>query len=92
MATREAVLIRPFTRRQQQIADAIGRGLTYAEIAGELARLDGKRVSPHTVRQHVRNMALMIDGADELAPRWRIYAYIKHLEWATTREQVTAPR
>jgi DNA-binding NarL/FixJ family response regulator len=77
------VLIRPFTARQEQIALAIGRGLTYAEIAGELARVDGKYVSPNTIRQHVRNMATLIDGADELAPRWRIYVLVKQVQWAT---------
>jgi hypothetical protein len=75
-------LVRSFTRRQSQIADAIGRGLTYAEIAGELTRLGGRRVSPHTIAAHVRTMSFLIDGVDELPPRWRIYVFVKQYEWA----------
>lgn len=74
--------IRPFTERQRQIADGIGRGLSYAEIAGELARINGTAISVHTVAAHVRNMANLIDGADELPPRWRIFMVVKQHEWS----------
>lgn len=48
---------RPLSHRQAQIADGIRRGLTYAEIAGELARKNERYISPFTVRTHVVTMA-----------------------------------
>lgn len=74
--------IRQLTERQAQIADAIGRGLTYAEIADELTQLTGKSVGLETVRTHVRHMAMLFDEPRELAPRWRIYMWVKQQEWA----------
>jgi DNA-binding CsgD family transcriptional regulator len=74
--------IRALTERQLQVADGIRRGLTYAEIAGELSRVTGKPVSLETVRTHVRHMAMLFDEPRELAPRWRIYMWVKHQEWA----------
>jgi hypothetical protein len=65
-----------------QIADGIGRGLSYAQIAAELRKADGGRVSVNTVRNTVRAMALMFDEPKELAPRWRIYMWVKQGEWA----------
>jgi DNA-binding CsgD family transcriptional regulator len=78
-------LIRAFTERQAQVADAIGRDLTYAEIAGALTRLTGRTVAPDTIRTHVRTMALLIDGAPNMEPRQRIYLWVKQQEWEAAR-------
>lgn len=63
----------------------IARNLTYAEIGAELGCAEA------TVRSHVRAIALILDEPRELAPRWRIYMYMKHREWAKTRPKPDAP-
>jgi DNA-binding NarL/FixJ family response regulator len=74
-------LSRPFTSVEQEIADGIGDGLGYAEIGRDLS---SGRISPHTVRVHVRNMATKIDSEafTALAPRQLVYMFVKSQEWA----------
>jgi DNA-binding NarL/FixJ family response regulator len=72
--------IRELTPRQQQIADGIRRGLSYAQIGVELT------CSEHTVRAHVRAMANLIDADDgALSPRERILMLVAHERWAAER-------
>lgn len=68
-----------FTERENQVGDGIRRGLSYAEIAGELTRILKltRPMSVHTVRSHVRNMASKLDDPPELPPRWRIFLHFK---------------
>lgn len=64
---------RPFTARQNQIADGILRGLSYKQIGHELA------ISEHTVAAHVRMMAMLFDASgdlgEQLPPRTVILVY-----------------
>jgi FixJ family two-component response regulator len=64
-----------FSRRHRQIMLAIGSGASYNEIGRALG------ISPHTVRAHVVQIASQIPDLDELAPRWRIFAFVKSKEW-----------
>lgn len=66
--------LRPLTRRQQQIADGIGRGLTNKQIAAELA------VSVGTVKSMIAAMALLFDGGD-LPARQRIFLWVRYEQW-----------
>jgi DNA-binding NarL/FixJ family response regulator len=45
--------------------------------------LSSGRISPHTVRVHVRNMAMKIDVEAflVLAPRQLVYMFVKSQEW-----------
>ena len=67
--------IRPFTKQQMRIAQGIDDELSYAEIGAEM------KLSEHTVRQYVRDMALLLDEPQELPPRWRILFWIRHKKW-----------
>ena len=74
----------PLTTTEQRVADGIFRNLSYAEIGHELAALGGKRGQPvtsRTVRQHVSNIALKLDGLERLAPRMRIYIWQLHRQY-----------
>lgn len=63
-----------FSKRHWEIMRAIGSGATYGEIGRALG------ISHHTVRAHVIQIASRIPGSEELAPRWRIFAYVKQQE------------
>jgi DNA-binding NarL/FixJ family response regulator len=63
---------RPFTKRQAEIADAIYRGLTDAEIAGELSRGRSTPISLHTVRAHIKSMGALLDDPPRASARKRI--------------------
>jgi DNA-binding NarL/FixJ family response regulator len=67
--------IRPFTDQQLKIARGIDRELSYREIAAEMG------ISEHTVRQYVREMALLLDEPRELPPRWRILIWVRQSKW-----------
>lgn len=67
--------IRPLTKRQRQIADGIGRGLSYAQIGAEIG------LGASTVKQYVHTMALLFNDAPDLPPRWRIFMWVKQCEW-----------
>lgn len=64
-----------FSKRHRQIMLAIGAGASYNEIGRTLG------ISPHTVRAHVVQIANRIPDLDALAPRWRIFAFVKSREW-----------
>ena len=66
---------KPLTAQQRRIADGIHRELSYEEIGKEL------NISPHTVRQHVRAMALLFDEPACLPPRMRILMWVRHHHW-----------
>jgi DNA-binding NarL/FixJ family response regulator len=53
----------PLTRREQQVADAVGRGLTNRQIGAELG------ISPETVKRHLGTIyqKLAIHGRVSLA-------------------------
>jgi DNA-binding CsgD family transcriptional regulator len=70
-----------FTAQQRRIADGITRELSYAEIGIELC------ISEHTVRAHVKQMALVCDEPRELPPRWRILFVMKAREWERSHAQ-----
>lgn len=76
--------IRELTSQQRVIAEGIGEGLSYAEIA----RAFSPKLSVHTVRAHVRAMANLID-TDEgaLSPRERIFMLVKHEHWEAKRAE-----
>lgn len=79
----------PLTTTEQRVADGIFRNLSYTEIGRELAALARKGaepVTPRTVRQHVSNIALKLDGLEQMAPRVRIYM------WMVTRKLVEPNR
>lgn len=67
--------IRALTERQQEIVDGLLAGGSYAEIGTRLG------CSARTVETHVRQIANLIDGLDELPPRWRIYAWAQQQRW-----------
>src|ERR1700687_5148716 len=71
--------IPPLTPRQAQVAAGIVRGLRYAEIGREL------RCSEHTVRVHVRQIAVALRGLDEFPPRMRILVWAKQQEWESVK-------
>jgi DNA-binding CsgD family transcriptional regulator len=68
----------PFSPRERQIANMIGRHLSYPQIAELLAKQDGAKLSPHTIRSYVINMATKIDFEREPRPEPRaaVYAYV----------------
>lgn len=60
------------TDRELEIARAVARGLSDADIARTLD------LSPHTVRAHVNNLARKIEG--EGRPRWKVFRwYTEHI-------------
>lgn len=67
--------IRPFTRRQREIAAQIHLGRSYAEIGAELG------ISQHTVRAHVRLMGDLFPQLIDLPPRWRVYTWLEYQKW-----------
>lgn len=69
------MIARGFSKRHREIMLAIGAGASYKEIGRALG------ISEHTVRAHVNQIANRIDEFQELAPRWRIFAFVKHYEW-----------
>lgn len=69
------------TAQQKRIADGIARELSYAEIGAELC------ISEHTVRAHVKQMALIVCEPAELPPRWRILFVMKAREWEQGHQQ-----
>lgn len=82
------------TARQEQIADGIRRGLSYAEIAGELTRLNQKKISPLTIRTHVQTMAARLrplviveddEDEDNFAPREIVSLWVRQRKWAADR-------
>lgn len=70
-----------FTPQQKRIADGICRELSYSQIGAEL------NISEHTVRAHVKQMALICCDPAELPPRWRILFVMKAREWEQTHVQ-----
>lgn len=74
-------LRQPFTQTEHEIAIGIGDERTYVEIGRALD------ISPHTVRYHVRMMAMKIDQEAffALAPRALIYMLVKQREWEHAR-------
>lgn len=68
----------PFSPRERQVANMIGRGLSYVRIADLLAKQDGKKLSPHTIRSYVIKMAMKIDFKREPVPepRTAVYAFV----------------
>lgn len=74
-----------FSKREREIMHAIGRELSYREIGLEL------HLSEHTVRAHVRTIALKIDEFAELPPRWRILALVRYTDWEQ-RHAATLPK
>lgn len=73
--------IRPLTARQLEVVQCIVRGCSYAEGAAAIG------CQPRTFETHVRQIAMLIDGLDELPPRWRIYTWAKHAEWERSHQQ-----
>lgn len=63
--------IRPFTPRENEIAEGIRLGLSYAQIGAGLVNLrTGKRgISEHTVDAHVERMVRKFDLYGELHER-----------------------
>jgi hypothetical protein len=89
--------LRPFTKRQDEIAEGIRRGLSYKQIAAQLVNEETGRIgiSPHTVAAQVKMMALLFDAfaadgelGQHLPPRTVIlvYATYRHIE----RSQIAA--
>jgi DNA-binding CsgD family transcriptional regulator len=60
--------IRPLTPMQTRIVDLIGAAFTIPEIARQLG------ASEHTVRAHVRMIALVLTGAGPALARIRAFA------------------
>jgi predicted transcriptional regulator len=71
--------VRQFTKQQLAIARGIANGLSYAEIGAELG------ITEHTVRAHVKAMALVLDEPAELPPRYRILYWAKGQEWEASK-------
>lgn len=78
--------IRPLTDRQRQIAELIVRGKSYREI-GELLV---PRITAGTVRNAVREMALLFPNDEDLAPRMTIYVWMREREWERRRQPAPA--
>lgn len=78
--------IREFTKRQAEIAHGILRNLSYEEIGHELG------IEGSTVRQRVKEMALIFDTDSQIAfpPRTRIFVWTKQLEWRLERQPTVA--
>jgi len=66
---------RPLTARQRDIAEGIGRGLSYKEIACAYGGTE------QSIRQRVKEMALLFPNPDDLPPRFLIYVWVKKCEW-----------
>lgn len=73
----EARLVRRFTPRECEVAAGILLELSYREIGERMV----PRITEATVRNMVKAMALKIDGLDDLAPRWRIFALMQWEQW-----------
>lgn len=63
-----------FTRRQRQIAQAIGRGLSYAQIGRELGIAEG------TVRNYAHELAEKVPNPYRLTPKALITLLVKQCE------------
>ena len=66
--------IRPFTPRQNEIAELVAAGFSYAQIGHRLG------IKPSRVRNAIRDMALLFDAYGdfndgELAPRQIVLVY-----------------
>ena len=59
---------RPLTQRQQEVAELLAAGLTRKQIAATLA------ISPRTVKRHIENLSLILDGPAPL--RIRVVRYV----------------
>lgn len=68
-----------------KIARGIDRELSYREIGAELG------ITEHTVRAHVKQMALILDEPRELPPRWRILFWLRYSRYEADRV-ATLPR
>jgi DNA-binding NarL/FixJ family response regulator len=71
----------PLTTRQLEITEGIRRNLSYREIGAEL------RISEHTVRAHVRTIALLLPNPDDLEPRVVIQLWARHRHWIAQRRR-----
>jgi DNA-binding CsgD family transcriptional regulator len=79
-------LRRDFTVRERRIAEMIGDGKSYREIA----RAFNPRISPLTVRGYVNRMAAKIDvvladASRELTPRQAVYMLVQFERWERSR-------
>lgn len=72
-------LRKPFTDREQQIAEAVCAGLSYDEIAEEY------QLAARTVRAHVRAIGEKIVEFSELEPRLRVFTYMRQQQWEERR-------
>jgi DNA-binding NarL/FixJ family response regulator len=77
--TRDPFLRINFSKREREIAELVGDGESYHQIAVSL------RISPCTVRTHVVRMANKIDNEKPLPPRHSVYMYIMHERWSRRR-------
>jgi DNA-binding NarL/FixJ family response regulator len=72
--------IRTFTVQQERVIAGIRRGLTYAEIAAEMA------IVRDTVDGHVRSIMNILPNPDDLEPRMCIFLYAHYRVWCRSRE------
>lgn len=79
--TGEPFLRYQFSCREREIAELIGDGESYEQIATAL------RLSPNTVRSHVNRMALKVDmdGDKALEPRFAVFVIVMHERWSRRR-------
>jgi DNA-binding NarL/FixJ family response regulator len=79
--SREPILRIEFSKREREIAELIGDGESYDQIARSLT------IAPCTVRTHVVRMSNKIDTFSEkpLPPRHSVYMYIMHERWSKRR-------
>ena len=71
--------IRPLTDRQQQIAELVGDGFTYSEIAAML------RISPTTVKHHIEAIVMVLPTIRGVSARWRVRFFV-----LATRQRVAS--
>lgn len=67
------------TPRQRDVANSIGDGLSYAQIAAKLSNLRSFRrehISPRTVQMHVTVIAGLI-GEDDFPPKIRVMLWVR---------------